>query len=223
MSNRLSCLWQLLCVRFVQECVLRTTLADYMGVKVLILKANQVSMRTLSYVSDKYFFYLTQMSMCFLFFAIFSLSILNFGHHEWIADDCNSLLILSSDLTAAKDCNDVAPCSHWVNMGNEANAPAKTCTQYCKQVSNNEATCVNSWSAPDEGADPGVYCKPKERKSCDESYTATTSVVCVCATVAKCTLFAKCDKHSEVYTKMPLYGEPEGNKGIGFSIDPRMY
>ena len=168
-------------------------------------------------LSDKDFFYILS------FFSTFSLSILNSGHHEWIADDCNGLLTLSIDSTVAQDCNDVVPCAHWVNTGNAANAPAQTCTEYCKQVSNNAATCVNSWSAPDAGADPGVYCKPKEQKPCNESYTATTSVVCVCAKVAKCTLFAKCDKHSEVYTKMPLYGEVEGNQSIGFSIDPRMY
>ena len=79
--------------------------------------------------------------------------------------------------------------------------------------------------ASDQGSKPAEYCKPIKRKSCEENYSndLTTPVVCVCAKVAKCTLFAKCDKHSNVYTTMPLYDEFEGNQGIGFNIDPRMY
>ena len=128
-------------------------------------------------------------------------------------------------MSAVRDCSVVVPCSHWVNMGHETNAPAQTCTQYCKQVSNNAATCVNSWLVSGQGSDPDEYCKPIERKSCNESYSndSPTPVVCVCAKVAKCTLFAKCDKHSKVYHEIELYGESVGNPGIGFNIDPRVY
>ena len=143
--------------------------------------------------------------------------------HKWIVDDCASLLTLENDLSAVRDCSDAVPCSHWVNMGPETNAPAQTCTEYCKQVSSNAATCVSSWLASDQGSDPDQYCKPVEPKSCNESYTEPTPVVCTCAKVGKCTLFAKCDKHSKVYNEMELYDEPVVNPGIGFSIDPRTY
>ena len=137
------------------------------------------------------------------------------------------MLTLESDSSAAKNCSDVVPCSHWVKMSemSATDSSIQTCTDYCKHVSSDGATCVNSWLASGDGSDPAEYCKPTGRTACDTSYSddQTTPVVCVCAKVATCTLFTKCDKSSNVYNKLSLYTDNEGNQGIGFSIDPRMH
>ena len=131
------------------------------------------------------------------------------GTDDWGTDD--------EFYANVEDCMDVAPCSKRLTLKLSGDN-TQTCTDYCELETHSDLTCVASWTTD------GAGCSAVEQSTCGQEYDTDTAVVCVCARVAKCTLFAKCDKHSKVSNKIAMFDEEEfaKNRVRGFSIDPRM-
>ena len=162
----------------------------------------------------------TSVSMLIPLFRLSFVGI-SFPTDAFSADYCEGLFGTdSARFGDVADCSDIVPCSKWVKLEPSETNNKQTCKEYCEL--SDDLTCVASWKANEN--DSTDKCKAVAQSTCDQEYGTATPVVCVCAQVAKCTLFTKCDKQSKVSNKIAMFDTTEfnRNRGKGFSIDPRM-
>ena len=143
-----------------------------------------------------------------------------------LADKCPKLDIeaVVSKWTNAQDCGAVAPCSNSVIL-----KKGSTCTEFCQsdKLKLKNRKCVGSWTSKGQkpSDDAVLRCEASSLEPCGKTYTKDTQVVCVCAVVAKCTLYAKCDFNvdakRETFRVANMLHKNAIEKGKGFSIDPR--
>ena len=151
---------------------------------------------------------------------------ISFPTNAFSSDDCEGLFGTDGAFANedVEDCSTIVPCSKWVKLKAFTTGSKQTCKDYCEL--SDDLTCVASWTANDRGGTDTAqdFCAAVEQSTCEQEYDTVTPVVCVCAQVAKCTLFTKCDKESKVSNKiaMSTAAEFDKNRGKGFSIDPRM-